>query len=59
MGLKSSPYHLNKFLEKSFSDTTLQEIKRDLTPEEQALLPNSFNEIIISYFDDFYAFADN
>ena len=38
MGLKSSPYHLNKFLEKSFSDATLQEIKRDLTPEEQNTL---------------------
>jgi dUTPase len=59
MGLKSSPYHLNKFLEKAFSDEVLQKIIATLTPEEQKLLPKSFLEFIISYFDDFFVYANN
>jgi hypothetical protein len=58
MGLKSSPYHLNKFIEKAFSQQTYDELKKELTEEEQKLLPRSFADFIASYFDDFFLYAD-
>ena len=59
MGLKSSPYHLNKYLEKAFSPAIYTTLKSQLTLEEQSLLPNSFLECIISYFDDFFVYSDS
>jgi hypothetical protein len=57
MGLKSSPYHLYKFLEKVYSPETLEKIKKDLPENEQNLLPQSFDDFLGYYFDDFFCFA--
>jgi len=59
MGLKSSPYHLNKFLETAFSDHVYNDIRKNLTENEQSLLPSKFDEFIISYFDDFFIYANS
>jgi hypothetical protein len=59
MGLKSSPYHLNKFIEKAFNQSTYDKLISQLSPEERKMLPDSFQEIFISYFDDFFVYADN
>ena len=56
MGLKSSPYHLNKFIEKAFNQTTYDELVNRLTAAERKMLPDSFQDIFISYFDDFFVF---
>ena len=37
MGLKSSPYHLVKFMAIAFSQQVFDKIKATLTPEEQKL----------------------
>ncbi len=58
MGLKSSPYHLNKFIEKAFNQTTYDELVSRLTAKEREMLPDSFQDIFTSYFDDFFVFAD-
>ena len=58
MGLKSSPYHLKKFLNKVFNSDNYENFKKQLTPEEQNLLPPSFEEFLLSYFDDVFIFAD-
>jgi hypothetical protein len=57
MGLKSSPYHLYKFLEKVYSPETLESIKKDLPENEKNLLPPSFDDFLGYYFDDFFCFA--
>jgi dUTPase len=58
MGLKSSPYHLNKFIEKAFNKETFNSLKEKLSKEEQKLAPDSFQDIFISYFDDFFVYAE-
>ena len=59
MGLKSSPYHLNKFIERAFDAETFRKLKEQLPPEEREMAPNSFRDIFISYFDDFFVYADD
>ncbi|RPH76228.1 MAG: hypothetical protein EHM77_09445, partial [Planctomycetaceae bacterium] len=59
MGLKSSPYHLNVFIEKAFSQDVYNDLFPQLTPEEQKVIPKSFTEFLRSYFDDKFVFADN
>ena len=46
MGLKSSPYHLKKFIEKVFNDDTYEKFSKDLSISERKLLPGSFRKII-------------
>ena len=58
MGLKSSPYHLNKFIEKAFNKDTYDKLKEKLSKEDQQLAPDSFQDIFISYFDDFFVYGD-
>ncbi len=57
--LKSSPYHLNKFIERAFDAETFRKLKEQLPPEEREMAPNSFRDIFISYFDDFFVYADD
>jgi len=57
MGLKSSPYHLKRFVE-VFSQEAYNTFSKELTNDKQDLLPGSFADIIISYFDDCFIFAD-
>ena len=59
MGLKSSPYHLKKFIDKVFSVSAFQQFSSQLSEREKSLLPESFAEIILSYFDDCFVFADD
>ncbi|MEG1725637.1 MAG: reverse transcriptase domain-containing protein, partial [Anaerovoracaceae bacterium] len=59
MGLKSSPYHLKKFIEKVFDQENYDEFSVQLSSEERALIPRTFREIIDNYFDDVHIFADN
>jgi hypothetical protein len=59
MGLKSSPYHLNKFIEKAFSQEIHDELLKQLPIEQQKLVPPSFDHYLRSYFDDKFIFADN
>ena len=59
MGLKSSPYHLKKFIEKVFNDDANDKFSKDLSMSERQLLPGSFRKIIKTYFDDTLIFADN
>ena len=58
MGLKSSPYHLVKFMAIAFSQQVFDKIKATLTPEEQKLLPASFQQMMSAYFDDIFVFRD-
>jgi len=58
MGLKSSPYHLKRFVDIVFSQDAYNTFSKELTDDEQDLLPGSFADIIISYFDDCFIFAD-
>ncbi len=56
MELKSSPYHLVKFMAIAFSQQVFDKIKATLTPEEQKLLPASFEQMMSAYFDDIFVF---
>ncbi|MFN9898835.1 MAG: reverse transcriptase domain-containing protein, partial [bacterium] len=58
MGLKSSPYHLVKFMAIAFSQQVFDKIIATLTPEEQKLLPASFEQMMSAYFDDIFVFRD-
>jgi dUTPase len=58
MGLKSSPYHLNKFLESAFSPSVYQQVIKQLDQEEIKKLPPSFSKFIVHYFDDFNVYSD-
>jgi len=58
MGLKSSPYHLNKFLEKVFSKERFEKLKAKFSEQERKLLPEDFTKLILYYFDDQYVFAE-
>ena len=58
MGLKSSPYHLNKFIEKAFSQEVHNELLKQLPADQQKLVPPSFEHYLRSYFDDKFIFAD-
>ncbi|MEI7489024.1 MAG: reverse transcriptase domain-containing protein, partial [Chryseobacterium sp.] len=58
MGLKSSPYHLACFMKKAFSQAVFDEIKSSLPTEEQDLLPTSFAQMLIAYFDDIFLYRD-
>lgn len=56
-GLCSFPFHLQKCLDKIFSeDAYLIHIKK-LSANEQALLPGSFKKIIATYFESVFVFA--
>ena len=59
MGLKSSPYHLKKFIDIVFSEKAYAKQIAKLSSSERELLPGSFEKIILSYFDDCFVFADN
>ena len=59
MGLKSSPYHLYKFLEVAFSQEMYNKVFKQLSEEEQKLAPESFLQCIKYYFDDFFVYADD
>ena len=59
MGLKSSPYHHKKSIEKVFNDDAYDKFSKDLSISERKLLPGSFRKIIKTYFDDTFIFADN
>ena len=52
MGLKSSPYHLKKFIDIVFSERAYAKQIAKLSSSERELLPGSFEQIILSYFDD-------
>ena len=58
MGLKSSPYHLKKFLDLVFSEKAYAKQIQKMSSSERELLPGSFEQIILSYFDDCFVFAD-
>jgi len=58
MGLKSSPYHLKNFMNLVYSKAQFEKLKERLSNEERRLLPSSFDEMIIAYFDDCFVFAD-
>ena len=58
MGLKSSPYHLKMFMNIVFSAEQFEKLKLRLSQAERDLLPSGFDEIVISYFDDCFVFAD-
>jgi hypothetical protein len=57
MGLKSSPYHLKKVMEKAYSEEALKKYRKMLTKEEEKLLPSSTDDITVSYFDDSFVLA--
>ncbi len=42
----------------AFSQQVFDRIKATLTPEEQTLLPASFEQMISAYFDDIFVFRD-
>jgi hypothetical protein len=52
MGLKSSPYHLKKFMEIAYSNAALERYKSMMSQEEVSLLPSTMEEILANYFDD-------
>jgi hypothetical protein len=58
MGLKSSPYHLKMFINIVFSEEQFEKLKKQLSQAERDLLPAGFADIVISYFDDCFVFAD-
>jgi hypothetical protein len=58
MGLKSSPYHLKMFMNIVFSAEQYEKLKKQLSKAERDLLPPSFDDLVISYFDDCFVFAD-
>jgi hypothetical protein len=58
MGLKSSPYHLKMFMNIVFSQTQFDKLKLQLSQSEREMLPSSFADMIISYFDDCFVYAD-
>jgi dUTPase len=58
MGLKSSPYHLKMFMNIVFSQEQFDKLKEQLSQAERDMLPSGFTEIVISYFDDCFVFAD-
>jgi hypothetical protein len=41
MGLKSSPYHLKKFMEIAYSNAALERYKSMMSQEEVSLLPST------------------
>ena len=59
LGLKSSPYHLKKFIDLVFSKKAYMQQVAKLSSSERELLPGSFEQIILSYFDDCFVFPDN
>jgi hypothetical protein len=58
MGLKSSPYHLKMFMNIVFSQDQFDKLRMQLSQAERDLLPSGFADIVISYFDDCFVFAD-
>ena len=59
MGLKSSLYHLKKFIDLVFSEKVYAQQIVKLINSERDLFPGSLEKIISSYFDDCFVFADN
>jgi hypothetical protein len=58
MGLKSSPYHLKKFMDLVFSNENYDKFTSELSQKERKLLSPSFDDIIASYFDDVFVIGD-
>ena len=58
MGLKSSPYHLKMFMNIVFGLPQFEKLKKQLSQAEREMLPESFAEMLVSYFDDCFIFAD-
>jgi hypothetical protein len=58
MGLKSSPYHLKKFMDLAYSNSAIEKYKSMLPQEEADLLPSTIEEILANYFDDNYIIGD-
>ncbi len=44
---------------KKIDQETYDKIKETFPDNERRLLPNSFNDLLISYFDDMFVYADN
>jgi Reverse transcriptase (RNA-dependent DNA polymerase) len=59
MGLKSSPYHLKKFMEKAYCNEAIQRYKEMMPEEERKLLPNTMEDILCNYFDDNYIIGED
>jgi hypothetical protein len=61
MGLKSSPYHLKKFMELVYSQESIEKFSKLLSKDERDLLPIDTNSseinFLISYFDDCFIHA--
>ena len=54
MGLKSSPYHLKKFLERAYNQEAYNKYFRHLSEDERAICAKSFEEIFVNFFDDLW-----
>ena len=50
---------MKTFIDKDFSVSAFEHFSSQLSEREKSLLPESFAEIILSYFDDCFDFADD
>ncbi len=57
-GMPKVPYHLKKFMEVAFSKSQLEKLSQQLTEAERKHIPDSFDEMIITYFDDGWIHAE-
>jgi RNase H-like domain found in reverse transcriptase/Reverse transcriptase (RNA-dependent DNA polymerase) len=58
-GLKSSPYHLKKFMEKAYSNDAIEIYKNMMPEDERKSLPNTMEDILCNYFDDNYIIRED
>jgi dUTPase len=58
MGLKSSPYHLKKFLDTVFSTDFKNKYITRMSQQEQELIAESFSDILVAFFDDIFVIGD-
>ncbi len=58
MGLKSSPYHLKKFLELAYNRENYKIYSAKLSKKERELIPSSFEDILVNFFDDVFVIGD-
>ena len=59
MGLKSSPYHLKRFLDQVYGKKSYETYVARLSQRERELIPSSFEDIIVSFFDDVFIIGDD
>jgi hypothetical protein len=59
MRLKSSPYHLKKFMEKAYCNEAIQIYKEMMPEEERKLVPNTMEDILCNYFNDNYIIGED